>query len=186
LLEGNDLPAYLSEVPSSTVFMLHFTTQKPENLHEVYSGLEAVKGKLPFQIRLFPSLEELLHERKRVPEIKMLDRIAEHAEPDFSFRPITCFGEGSCALSGHEITYEKRSHSGSGSHLNEVRGTGCPSRLSALSTVSRGFSTLHQQYITHTEIVRRVSRPRRWRPGHWTSKDKVGSGEEHFGCKGGG
>jgi hypothetical protein len=28
-----------------------------------------------------------------------------------------------------------------------VRGTGCPSHLSALSTVSRGFSTLHQQYV---------------------------------------
>jgi hypothetical protein len=150
-IKNDGLRSHLLDTSTSTVFILHFTSLKPNNLDEIYDAIHSLDRELEFPVRPFPHMAEMLQERQKMPDIRRLDEMAKKGGTDFSFRPITCFGEEPCRLQTHSTTISKRSHSGSGNHVKRERNeNGCLFRHpnpKTPKTVSRGFYTFHQEEI---------------------------------------
>ncbi|KAH7070881.1 hypothetical protein FB567DRAFT_633815 [Paraphoma chrysanthemicola] len=104
-------------VPS--IFFIHWTTEEPENpsLETLYGMIRLLRYVHGAALRPFPNEHEAFQERSKLGDIRALDDIAASSPQEFSFRPKTCFGSGSCTLTGVACTVHKRSHSGCASHV---------------------------------------------------------------------
>ncbi|KAH7062772.1 hypothetical protein BKA63DRAFT_190834 [Paraphoma chrysanthemicola] len=128
-------------VPS--VIFIHWTTKEPENpsLEELYSIVRLLKHVHGAALRPFPNEHEAFQERSKLGDIRALDDIAASSPREFSFRPRTCFGSGSCTLDDVVRTVHKRSHSGCASHV-KVKSKGDRGFLTCIATeTSLPFNT---------------------------------------------
>ncbi|KAF4342278.1 hypothetical protein FBEOM_3790 [Fusarium beomiforme] len=68
---------------------------------------------------------EAAWEELKIGDIKAFGEIARQADKEFSYRPKTCFGNGTCLLPRNEVECMmiKRSHSCGGAHVKRVPGS---------------------------------------------------------------
>ena len=67
------------------------------SLNEFYDQMDVIKASHG-QIQLYPSRDEVLQEELKMGDIRTLDSIAQRSDPEFAWRPKTCFGGGPCNL----------------------------------------------------------------------------------------
>ncbi|KAK3112747.1 hypothetical protein LTR53_010649 [Teratosphaeriaceae sp. CCFEE 6253] len=132
----------------------------------VYERIETRWTTLGTGVRVYPNRLELLQAHGKLGDIRQLDEIARGSEPEWTFRPRTCFPRGACALRREVRTVHKRNYSGSTEHVKLVPAGAGGSELTCLpeSTGRKRkrrpqyaedvcASWFHQEYMPSLEIV---------------------------------
>lgn len=164
-LHGNNRLSTFSDSngqPRNAIMFIHATTEQPSNMSEVFEYLRELREIYDVQVRPYPSETEWSYDQRKIGDIRALDRIAQSTDqPEYSYRPQTCFGQDPCRLQHCEKTVHKRLHSEGGRHV-KVLGKGICSALTYASEQPeqgrRQRTRVIRPYWFHQEFVPLLSR----------------------------